>query len=92
MEYEEVDTIYTEEKAQLAQLKEIYTVLEQEYSQIKEERRIAQEKKERAERELAIMIRAATRIQAFWKGYLVRSLLKSKKKKKGKGKKAKVKK
>ncbi|XP_019394882.1 PREDICTED: IQ domain-containing protein D [Crocodylus porosus] len=92
MEYEEVDAIYTEEKAQLAQLKEIYAVLEQEYSQIKEERRIAQEKKERAERELAIMIRAATRIQAFWKGYLVRSLLKSKKKKKGKGKKAKVKK
>ncbi|XP_019362165.1 PREDICTED: IQ domain-containing protein D [Gavialis gangeticus] len=92
MEYEEVDAIYTEEKAQLAQLKERYAVLEQEYSQIKEERRIAQEKKERAERELAIMIRAATRIQAFWKGYLVRSLLKSKKKKKGKGKKAKIKK
>nr|XP_008169725.1 dynein regulatory complex protein 10 isoform X3 [Chrysemys picta bellii] len=88
-EYEEVDAVYTEEKAQLAQLKEKYAVLEQEYSQIKEERRQSQEKKERAERELAIMVRAATHIQAFWKGYLVRSLLKSKRKKKGKGKKGK---
>ncbi|XP_067406395.1 dynein regulatory complex protein 10 [Emydura macquarii macquarii] len=88
-EYEEVDAVYTEEKAQLAELKEKYAVLEQEYSQIKEERKLSQEKKERAERELAIMVRAATHIQAFWKGYLVRSLLKSKRKKKGKGKKSK---
>ncbi|XP_032624231.1 dynein regulatory complex protein 10 isoform X3 [Chelonoidis abingdonii] len=88
-EFEEVDAVYTEEKAQLAELKEKYAVLEQEYSQIKEERRRSQEKKERAERELAIMVRAATHIQAFWKGYLVRSLLKSKRKKKGKGKKSK---
>nr|XP_006119426.1 dynein regulatory complex protein 10 [Pelodiscus sinensis]XP_006119427.1 dynein regulatory complex protein 10 [Pelodiscus sinensis] len=88
-EYEEVDAVYTEEKAQLAELKEKYAMLEQEYSQIKEERRLSQEKKERAERELAIMVRAATHIQAFWKGYLVRSLLKSKRKKKGKGKKSK---
>ncbi|XP_050779794.1 dynein regulatory complex protein 10 isoform X1 [Gopherus flavomarginatus] len=88
-EFEEADAVYTEEKAQLAELKEKYAVLEQEYSQIKEERRRSQEKKERAERELAIMVRAATHIQAFWKGYLVRSLLKSKRKKKGKGKKSK---
>uniref|UniRef100_A0A8C4Y155 Dynein regulatory complex protein 10 n=1 Tax=Gopherus evgoodei TaxID=1825980 RepID=A0A8C4Y155_9SAUR len=88
-EFEEVDAVYTEEKAQLAELKEKYAVLEQEYSQIKEERKRSQEKKERAERELAIMVRAATHIQAFWKGYLVRSLLKSKRKKKGKGKKSK---
>ena len=32
------------------------------------------------------MVRAATLIQALWKGYLVRSMLKSKKKKRGKGK------
>uniref|UniRef100_A0A8C4W3V3 Dynein regulatory complex protein 10 n=1 Tax=Gopherus evgoodei TaxID=1825980 RepID=A0A8C4W3V3_9SAUR len=88
-EKQEVDAVYTEEKAQLAELKEKYAVLEQEYSQIKEERKRSQEKKERAERELAIMVRAATHIQAFWKGYLVRSLLKSKRKKKGKGKKSK---
>uniref|UniRef100_A0A8C8R9Q1 Dynein regulatory complex protein 10 n=1 Tax=Pelusios castaneus TaxID=367368 RepID=A0A8C8R9Q1_9SAUR len=88
-EYEEVHAVYTEEKAQLAELKEKYAVLKQEYSQIKEERRLSQEKKERAERELAIMVRAATHIQAFWKGYLVRSLLKSKRKKKGKAKKSK---
>uniref|UniRef100_A0A8D0HB58 Dynein regulatory complex protein 10 n=1 Tax=Sphenodon punctatus TaxID=8508 RepID=A0A8D0HB58_SPHPU len=83
-EYEEVDEVYTEEKAQLAELKEKYAMLEQEYSQVKEERRLRQEQKEKDERELAIMVRAATQIQALWKGYLVRSLLRFKKKKKGK--------
>lgn len=37
-------------------------------------------------KELNIKTRAATCIQAYWKGYLVRSLYRSKKKKKGKGK------
>uniref|UniRef100_A0A8D0HDU9 Dynein regulatory complex protein 10 n=1 Tax=Sphenodon punctatus TaxID=8508 RepID=A0A8D0HDU9_SPHPU len=83
-EKQEVDEVYTEEKAQLAELKEKYAMLEQEYSQVKEERRLRQEQKEKDERELAIMVRAATQIQALWKGYLVRSLLRFKKKKKGK--------
>ncbi|XP_074743637.1 dynein regulatory complex protein 10 isoform X2 [Strix uralensis] len=64
----------------------------QEYSQIEEERRVRQEKEEQALKELNTMTLAATRIQAFWRGYLVRSLFKSKRKKKkgkGKGKKAK---
>ncbi|NXW48858.1 DRC10 protein, partial [Nyctiprogne leucopyga] len=86
-EYEEVHAAYTEEKAQLSLLTEKHAVLLQEYSQIEEERRILQEKKEQFLKELATMTRAATRIQAFWRGYLVRSLFKSKrKKKKGKGK------
>ncbi|XP_009584726.1 PREDICTED: IQ domain-containing protein D [Fulmarus glacialis] len=91
-EYEEVHGAYTQEKAQLSLLMEKHAVLLQEYSQIEEERRICQKKKEQALKELTTRTLAAVRIQAFWRGYLVRSLFKSKrkkKKKKGKGKKAK---
>ncbi|KAM9625713.1 dynein regulatory complex protein 10 isoform 1-T5 [Morphnus guianensis] len=89
-EYEDVNAAYTKEKAQLSLLMEKRAVLLQEYSQIEEERRICQEKKEQALKEFTTMTLAATRIQAFWRGYLVRSLFKSKrKKKKGKGKKTK---
>ncbi|KAM9260119.1 dynein regulatory complex protein 10 [Cariama cristata] len=90
-EYEEVHAAYVEEKAQLSLLTEKHAVLLQEYSQIEEERRTHQMQKEQALKELNAMTLAATRIQAFWRGYLVRSLFKSKrkKKKKGKGKKAK---
>ncbi|XP_038618689.1 dynein regulatory complex protein 10 [Tachyglossus aculeatus] len=87
-ELEELQAIYAEEKAQLAELQEKHGVLRQEYAQITEERQVTSKKKLEEERELIIMVRAATLIQAFWKGYLIRSLLKSKrKKKKGKGKK-----
>ncbi|NXV45545.1 DRC10 protein, partial [Uria aalge] len=87
-EYEEVHAAYTEEKNQLSLLMEKRAVLLQEYSQIEEERRIQEEKKEQALKELNTLTLAATRIQAFWRGYLIRSLYKSKikKKKKGKGK------
>ncbi|NXL07639.1 DRC10 protein, partial [Mesembrinibis cayennensis] len=85
-EYEEIHAAYTEEKAQLSLLKEKHAVLLQEYSQIEEERRICENKKEQALKELNTMNHAAIRIQAFWRGYLVRSLFKSKRKKKGKGK------
>ncbi|NXE15206.1 DRC10 protein, partial [Lophotis ruficrista] len=91
-EYEEVHAAYTREKALLSLLTEKHTMLLQEYSQIEEERRIQQEKEEQALKELAAKTRAATQIQAFWRGYLVRSFFKSKRKKKkdkGKGKKAK---
>ncbi|NXG84869.1 DRC10 protein, partial [Stercorarius parasiticus] len=93
-EYEEVHAAYTEEKNQLSLLMEKHAVLLQEYSQIEEERRIQEEKKEQALRELNTLTLAATRIQAFWRGYLIRSLYKSKikKKKKGKGKGKKIKK
>ncbi|NWX18240.1 DRC10 protein, partial [Aegotheles bennettii] len=85
-EYEELLAAYDAEKAQLSVLMEKHALLLQEYSQIEEERRILQNKKEEALKELATMTRAAIRIQAFWRGYLVRCLLKSKRKKKGKGK------
>ncbi|XP_068127593.1 dynein regulatory complex protein 10 [Hyperolius riggenbachi] len=86
-ELEELEAVYEEEKAQLAELKEKLAVLEVEYVQIMEERRLAQLRKEAEEEELARKNHAATIIQAHWKGYQVRKTMKSKKKKKkGKGK------
>ncbi|NXR92498.1 DRC10 protein, partial [Hypocryptadius cinnamomeus] len=85
--YEEVQAVYDEEKEQLSLLMEKHAMLLQEYTQIEEERRILKEKEEEAAREEARKNNAATCIQAFWKGYLVRSIYKSKLKKgKGKGK------
>ncbi|XP_065548651.1 dynein regulatory complex protein 10 [Lathamus discolor] len=87
-EYEEVDAAYAEEKAQLSLLTEKHALLLQEYTQIEEERRMLREKEEEALKELNTKNRAAARIQALWKGYLVRRLYRPKKKK-GKGKKGK---
>ncbi|NXB17273.1 DRC10 protein, partial [Rhagologus leucostigma] len=85
--YEEVEAVYNKEKAQLALLMEKHALLLQEYTEIQEERRMLKEKAEEAAREAARRNDAATYIQAFWKGYLVRSIYKSKLKKgKGKGK------
>ncbi|XP_074061917.1 dynein regulatory complex protein 10 [Macrotis lagotis] len=84
-EYEELDEIYTEEKAQLAELRVKHAVLIQEFEQIRDERLIKSKKKLEDEKEMALMVRAATLIQAFWRGYLVRSMLKTKRKK-GRGK------
>ncbi|NXY65451.1 DRC10 protein, partial [Callaeas wilsoni] len=85
--YEELQAAYNDEKAQLSLLMEKHALLLQEYTQIEEERRMLQEKEEEAAREAARRNDAATCIQALWKGYLVRSIYKSKLKKgKGKGK------
>jgi len=47
--------VYTEEKRQLNELEERFKTLEEEYNQIMEERRIAREKREAMERELAMV-------------------------------------
>ena len=62
-EYEEIDTVYTEEKKQLNELEERFKTLQTEYDQIMEERRVAREKREAAERELQMCVGAATTIQ-----------------------------
>ncbi|XP_019589468.2 dynein regulatory complex protein 10 isoform X2 [Rhinolophus sinicus] len=90
-EYEELDVIHKEEQAQLEQLKYRHNALVEEFSQIRAEQEINSKKNLEAEQEMLRMVRAATLIQAVWKGYLVRSMLRSKKRKRGKGK-AKVKK
>lgn len=84
-EYEELDIIHKEEKAQLEQLKDRHNALVEEFSQIRAEQEINSKKNLEAEQEMVRMVRAATLIQAVWKGYLVRSMLRSKKRKRGKG-------
>ena len=89
-EFDALDAVYTEEKKQLQELEERFKTLEKEYLQIVEERRIAKEKAEAAQRELNIKIRAARLIQNLWRSHKARKLLKKKGKKKGKkGKKGK---
>nr|KAG5700367.1 hypothetical protein BaRGS_029619 [Batillaria attramentaria] len=61
-----------------------FRTLEAEYISIMDERRLAREKREKAERELAMLVKSATTIQAFWRSYKVRKALKARKKKKGK--------
>ena len=62
-EFEEIDSVYTEEKKQLNELEERFKTLQTEYDQIMEERRVAREKREAAERELQMCVGAATTIQ-----------------------------
>uniref|UniRef100_H0V3H3 Dynein regulatory complex protein 10 n=2 Tax=Cavia porcellus TaxID=10141 RepID=H0V3H3_CAVPO len=85
-EIEDLETVHLEEKLQLEELKQRYEVLVEEFNQIRAEREISSKKRLEAEREMLRMVRAATLIQAVWKGYLVRSMLRFKKRKKrGKG-------
>ena len=86
-EFDQLDTVYTEEKKQLNELEERFRTMEKEYRDIMEERRIAREKAEQANRELQAKIKAATLIQSFWRALKARKQLKNKKKKGKKGKK-----
>ena len=87
-EFDALDVVYTEEKKQLNELEERFKTLEKEYLQIVEERRIAKEKAEAAEKELNMKIRAARLIQSLWRAHKARKQL-NKKKKGKKGKKGK---
>ncbi|KAJ8414049.1 hypothetical protein AAFF_G00066470 [Aldrovandia affinis] len=93
VELEEVSVLYTQETEELMELEEHYAVLELEFSQIMEEKRLAQEHKEKEEREQVVKDQNAVVIQAYWRGFKVRKAMKGKNKgkkgKKGKGKKAK---
>jgi len=88
---DELTVIYNEESKQLQMIEQKFAVLEKEYLQIVEERRVKKEKREKEEAELRAMIKAATMFQAFWRSYKCRKMLKAKqnKGKKGKGKKKK---
>ncbi|EDV22063.1 IQ domain-containing protein D [Trichoplax sp. H2] len=92
-EIEEIQEVYTKEKAQLAAIEGKFKTLKEEYDAIMKERRIAREAAEAAERQMAAMARAAIRIQTYYRAFKARRLLQKKKEKlrkkrrKGKGKK-----
>ncbi|KAM9440706.1 dynein regulatory complex protein 10 [Clarias gariepinus] len=90
---ERLTRAYEEERAELQQLQEHFSVLELEYSQIVEEQRRECERREEEERDRETKSRAAVVIQAFWRGWRVRNAMKKKSKgkkgKKGKSKKGK---
>jgi len=90
-EYEEIDAIYTEEKKQLSELEEKFKVLSEEYDAIMEERRKAMIAKELQNQDDLIQKSAATTIQAYFRAYKVRKMLKTKGKKTKKSKKGKKK-
>nr|XP_046206886.1 dynein regulatory complex protein 10 isoform X2 [Oncorhynchus gorbuscha] len=91
-ELEDMTRVYEEEKEELRELEEAYAVLEQEFSQIQEERRLAEERREEEQKELEKKSRASTIIQAYWRGHRVRKAMRGKGKKGSKGKKGKGKK
>lgn len=91
-ELEDMTRLYEEEKEELRELEEAYAVLEQEFSQIQEERRLADERREEEQKELEKKSRATTIIQAYWRGHRVRKAMRGKGKKGSKGKKGKGKK
>ncbi|XP_062391748.1 dynein regulatory complex protein 10 [Sardina pilchardus] len=92
-ELEDMAEVFEEEKEELRELEEHYGLLEVEYTQVMEERRLEQQRQEEEERAREVMGRAATVIQAYWRGFRVRKAMrakaKGKKGKKGKGKKGK---
>ena len=77
---------YEKETEQFKELKERYTILEIEYTRVMEEKRIAREKAEEADRKMNDMVRAATIIQTFWRLYKRRKLSSKSKQKSGKKK------
>ncbi|XP_040897926.1 dynein regulatory complex protein 10 isoform X2 [Toxotes jaculatrix] len=83
LELNEID--HEREEEELRKMEKPFTVLEMEYSQIQERRRLAEEKREREMRELELKTKAAIFAQAWWRGYSTRKALKNK----GKSKKAK---
>uniref|UniRef100_A0AAY4EUP1 Dynein regulatory complex protein 10 n=1 Tax=Denticeps clupeoides TaxID=299321 RepID=A0AAY4EUP1_9TELE len=88
---ERMSLVFEEERAELQELEEHYSVLEVEYSQIMEEYHQAQEQSRQNERDRELKTRAATSIQSYWRGFCVRKAMRAKSKNK-KGKKEKHKK
>ncbi|XP_023666072.1 dynein regulatory complex protein 10 isoform X3 [Paramormyrops kingsleyae] len=88
-ELEELSSLYVKEKGELQELEEHYALLEVEFLQIMEEKRLANQQEEEEQQDLAVKSHAALIIQAYWKGHRVRKMMrvksKHKKGKKGKG-------
>lgn len=87
-ELEELSSLYVKEKGELQELEEHYALLEVEFLQIMEEKRLADQQEEEEQQDLAVKSCAALIIQAYWKGHRVRKMMRVKSKHK-KGKKGK---
>lgn len=82
--------MYEADKKELAKLQAHFEVLEKQYDAIMEERRLSEEEKARKLEEERQQNKAAAVIQAVWRGYQFRKLMRGKSKKstkKGKGRK-----
>ncbi|XP_065058556.1 dynein regulatory complex protein 10-like [Rhopilema esculentum] len=74
-EIEELLELQALNQSDLKILEEQFSKLEIEYEKIVEERRIKEEKTQKRLEDLAIKVGASLKIQAFWRGYLVRRVL-----------------
>ena len=82
--------MYEADKKELSQLQAHFEVLEKQYDAILDERRLLEEERVRKLEEERQQNKAASVIQAIWRGYQFRKLMRSKSKKpakKGKSKK-----
>lgn len=80
---------HEQEVEEVERLEMLYSELDVEYRNVLENRRLAEEKKEKEAKQLRLMTEAALLIQACWRGYSVRKALKEREKKGKKGKKGK---
>ncbi|GCB62813.1 dynein regulatory complex protein 10 [Scyliorhinus torazame] len=86
-EYQHIFKLHKEETILLFELEQKISMLEPEYSQIVEERKVKEQERQAKQQQTYLMGKAAVTIQSFWKGFKVRQLMKAlKKKKKGKKK------
>ncbi|KAF8564066.1 hypothetical protein P879_07910 [Paragonimus westermani] len=78
IEYDTLDEEYTKEKKELNELEERFLTLEEEYLEILEERRFQEEKRRREEEAQRALEQAVTTIQAFWRSYKTRKMVRGK--------------
>jgi DNA mismatch repair ATPase MutS len=75
-EIDDITAIYSEEKVQLNELQVRFHQLQSEYARILEERKKADQVREKEEHERMMKVRCATKIQSLWRGHRVRRQLK----------------
>ncbi|KAJ3343783.1 hypothetical protein HDU93_006700 [Gonapodya sp. JEL0774] len=72
-----------EERVQLDELREKHSAMSKEWERIQVEKKKAEERKKEEDRQLAVKVTAATKIQAIWRGFCVRRDIRKKKSKSG---------
>lgn len=77
-EFNVLDEEYTREKEELNELEERFQTLEEEYLQIMEGRRLEEERKRREEEQRKALEQAVCTIQAYWRSYKTRKMVRAK--------------